>query len=231
MMRITRAFERRFQELLAEVGARNRDEGVRWIFDRAAQTAERTGRDLSYGLAEENITLAKKVHSFEQRRKSKRVTAVPKAFCDAGLGGLARWLRASGCDARWIPDIPDGDLVREAEKLAAVIITTDSLLLDRRPITQGRVRAIWVPPTLSKFDQLRLVRADLPLVPADPLCMHCGGELIPVAKEAVKDRIPSKTYAWLNEYFECSRCGKLFWEGTHWNRVTEKLGTKALSRA
>ena len=49
------------------------------------------------------------------------------------------------------------------EKIGATIITNDSPLLERRPIAQGRVRAIWVPPSLTKFEQLRLVRAELDL--------------------------------------------------------------------
>jgi uncharacterized protein with PIN domain len=228
-MRISRAFERRFQELLAELGARNREKGVRWVFQHASQNGSHAGWSLSRALAEENVRLAEKVRRFERRRGTETGTPVPKAFCDAGLGGLARWLRACGCDARWVPDIADGDLVREAENLGAVIITTDSFLLDRRPIAHGRVRAIWVPPTLNKFEQLRLVQAELPLAAADALCMRCGGELRAVSKEKVKERIPPKTYLWIDDYFECSRCGKLFWEGTHWRRVTERLGCERSS--
>jgi hypothetical protein len=139
------------------------------------------------------------------------------------LGGLARWLRACGCDAHWVQDISDADLVARAEQLGATIITTDSFLLDRRPIAHGQVRAIWVPPTLTKFEQLRLVRAELDLPDTESRCMRCGGELIPVDKETVKERIPPKTYVWVHEYFLCSRCGQLFWHGTHWQRVTKRL--------
>jgi uncharacterized protein with PIN domain len=126
-----------------------------------------------------------------------------------------------------VQDISDADLVARAEERNAIIITTDSFLLDRRPIAHGHVRAIWVPPTLTIFEQLRLVRAELDLPEADSRCMRCGGELVQVDKESVKDRIPPRTYRWLDKFWTCTRCGQLFWHGTHWKRVTERLRASA----
>jgi uncharacterized protein len=222
--RIERAFERRYRQLLAEVGARNLEKGVGWLFDRARRDAAERGVSLSYSLAESNIGLAEKVNRF-RRRRSRGVSASTEChvFCDAGLGGLARWLRAAGCDAHWVQDIGDADLVARAEAMKAIVITTDSFLLDRRPIAQGRVRAIWVPPSLTKFEQLRLVRAELDLAPGESRCMRCGGELIQVDKDSVKERIPPRTYLWVDEYFVCARCGQVFWHGTHWQRISERL--------
>jgi uncharacterized protein with PIN domain len=220
--RINDAFERRFRQLLAEFGARQCEKGLAWIFARARMKVDGQAT-LSHALAEENIALAEKLNRFNRRRGRTKPGGC-LVFCDAGLGGLARWLRAAGCDARWIQDISDADLVARAESLGATLITTDSPLLDRRPIAQGRVRAIWVPPSLTKFEQLRLVRAELNLDPElDSRCMRCGGELLLVDKESVKDRIPPRTYKWIDEYYLCARCNQLFWHGTHWKRVTQRL--------
>ena len=223
MSRIQRAFERRFRELLANAGARQPDKGVRWLFARAETHAQEREVSRSHALAETNIALAEKLNRFRRRKGDVAVSSECLVFCDAGLGGLARWLRACGCDAHWVQDIADADLVARAEQLGAIVITTDSFLLDRRPIAHGHVRAIWVPPTLTKFEQLRLVRAELDLPETESRCMRCGGELIPVDKESVKERIPPKTYVWVDDYFVCSRCGQLFWHGTHWQRVTKRL--------
>jgi uncharacterized protein with PIN domain len=53
--------------------------------------------------------------------------------------------------------------------------------------------------------------------------MNCGGKLERVEKETMRERIPPRTYLWLDEYFVCSQCGKLFWHGTHWRRIVGKL--------
>jgi len=57
----------------------------------------------------------------------------------------------------------------------------------------------------------------------EPRCMSCGGELRRESKEALRERIPPKTFKWLDEYFVCSRCGKLFWRGTHWHKIESEL--------
>ena len=53
--------------------------------------------------------------------------------------------------------------------------------------------------------------------------MACGGQLVRADKEALRERIPPRTYRWRDEYFLCGRCGKLFWHGTHWDRIQCEL--------
>ncbi len=53
--------------------------------------------------------------------------------------------------------------------------------------------------------------------------MSCGGELHPGDKEALRERIPPRTYRWRDDYFVCARCDKLFWHGTHWRRIVGAL--------
>jgi uncharacterized protein len=225
MSRTQHAFERRYEELLGELGARDRQKGLAWFHHRALVHSKQRGATLSHAHAELLIALLQKVHRFRLRHRAPPPPGPCRVYCDAGLGGLARWLRAAGCEAFWTQDISDADLIHEAQRLNAIIITTDSPLLERRPITRGEVRAIWVPPTLTMLEQLRLVQAELalPHLDLDSRCMRCGGELIEVDKESVKDRIPPRTYRWLDEYFQCRSCGQLFWNGTHWRRIRERL--------
>jgi uncharacterized protein with PIN domain len=53
--------------------------------------------------------------------------------------------------------------------------------------------------------------------------MACGGALEAVAKDTVRERIPPRTAAWKDEYFLCAACGRLFWKGTHWERIERRL--------
>lgn len=221
MSRIEAAFQNRFRQLLGEIGARDREKGVRLLFEKS-NAFQSSGLSISQSLAKVNARLAQQVNTLLARRGTPRRPPA-RIICDAGLGGLARWLRASGDETHWTQDITDQDLVDEARRLEALIITTDSPLLDRRVITHGEVHALWVPPSLTKFEQLELLRAELNLTSAESRCMRCGGELIEVDKEAVKERIPPKTYLWVNEYFECTRCRQLFWHGTHWQKISRRL--------
>jgi uncharacterized protein len=220
--RIQRAFERRFRQLLGDLGSRRLEKGVTWLLKKGDDLVADRALTKSQAFAELNASLVQKVHRF-RRRQGREFQSPNAVFCDAGLGGLARWLRAAGCDAKWVQDITDSGLVREAQSTGATIITTDSFLLDRRPIASGKVKAVWLPPTLTRFEQLNLVRAELDLPESDSRCMRCGGQLQRVEKDLVKGRIPPRTYLWVNEYYLCTRCGHLFWEGTHWKKISEKL--------
>ena len=146
-------------------------------------------------------------------------------LCDAGLGGLARWLRAAGQQALWRPDISDNTLIQEAVRLSAAVLTTDSLIMERGVFRDRLIPSLWLPPTLSIPQQLARVFREFGVVRKDARCMTCGGELLRRGKESLKERIPPKTYRWLDEYFVCTDCGKLFWKGTHWMRVDEQLRT------
>ena len=103
------------------------------------------------------------------------------------------------------------------------------MLMERRVLRDRIIRALWLPPTLSIAEQLSLVFREFGLEKRAPRCMHCGGELRRIDKESACERIPPRTYRWLDEYFICSRCGQLFWHGTHWLRIERQLegiGTK-----
>ena len=113
--------------------------------------------------------------------------------------------------------------MRQARQAGAVALTTDSLLMERRVLRDGEIPALWVPPSLTPLQQLELVFDELRLPLRPSLCMSCGGPLQSVDKEAVRDRIPPRTYLWLDRYFECEQCGRLFWHGTHWQRIQGRL--------
>jgi len=78
-------------------------------------------------------------------------------FCDSGLGGLARWLRGSGFEAFWEPSIDDFELLQQATKLSATVLTTDSLLMERRVVRDHVIPALWLPPTLTIPEALAFV--------------------------------------------------------------------------
>ena len=143
----------------------------------------------------------------------------PDFHCDAALGGLARWLRGIGYRAAWWPGIDDNRLLDTVFGSTAILLTTDGPLMQRGLIHWGAVPAVLIPHSLKKREQLAFLVRRLDLPRKRPLCMSCGGELRPVEKESVRDRIPPRTYPWRDEYFVCALCDKLFWEGTHWQEI------------
>jgi len=217
--RILRGYEDRFRELLLRANARRAKQGTQWLLAKAKQLSEQQGMSLNDSLARLYEALA--AHPYFQRRQ----TADPVAafFCDAGLGGLARWLRAAGYEAFWQPHIEDAELLRQVRQNGTILVTTDSMLMERRLVRERIVRAFWLPPTLKVEKQFELVFREFRLQIRAPRCMACGGELLAGDKEELRERIPPRTFLWLDEYFVCSRCDKLFWRGTHWERIRRQL--------
>ncbi len=192
---------------------------MQWLVAKAQRLSAADGISLADALAQVFERLA--------TRKAFQPAAsepTPDLFlCDAGLGGLARWLRAAGYEAAWQPDIADDELLRQARALPATVLTTDGMLMERRLLRDRIIPAFWLPPTLRIPEQLALVFREFGLTVRSPRCMSCGGELRRGSKEDLRERIPPRTYRWLDEFFVCGRCGKLFWHGTHWNRIVETL--------
>ncbi len=150
-------------------------------------------------------------------------TPVKTFACDAMLKGLARWLRAAGFDAWWRYGVDDGDLVRLAADQDRILLTQDSGIMKRSPIASGAIPSLFIPRALTVEQQLKHVFAEFGLTRTGPRCMKCGGRLDAVPKESVRHEAPPRTFKWLDEFFRCARCEQLFWEGTHWNRIHDRL--------
>jgi len=221
MSRIRKAYETRFRWLLQHVHARKLDQGIEWLVQKAGRLSEEKGLSTSQALARVHEELAARP-PFNQIKPTGRFEHF---FCDAGLGGLARWLRAAGYEALWVSGIPDDELLGKARELETTILTTDSMLMERRVLRDRLIPAFWLPPTLTIAEQLKTVFREFELQLRSPRCMSCGGELVRADKEQLQDRIPPRTYLWIDEYFLCRQCGKLFWHGTHWRRIVNTLKT------
>jgi uncharacterized protein with PIN domain len=141
--------------------------------------------------------------------------------CDAMLCGVSKWLRCFGYDTFWEYGIEDGRFVQIAVDQQMILLTCDIKMMERRPISKNEIQSLLIPHSLKKIDQIRFVIKYFELVKLPTRCSVCGGNLEAVDKESVFELIPVKTRSWLNEYWQCQRCGKLFWKGTHWKQIQE----------
>jgi uncharacterized protein len=229
--RLEAGYREKFRTLLAKVRPKRLEFGADLLMRRAREMRIREGIPLGRALA--------RVYDDTRKRVEKRLALTaactlsgrplgddgeaPQFVCDPSLGGLARWLRAAGYETEWLEAGGADELLRRAQASGATVLTTDSRLLERALIRDGSVQAQWLPSDLSRTAQLRMLMRDLSLKIRAPRCMSCGGELRAVAKEDVAARIPPKTARWKDDYFVCSGCDRLFWQGTHWERIARRL--------
>ena len=146
-------------------------------------------------------------------------------LCDAMLGGLAKWLRVAGYDtyyAREGTDVSDGNLVRIAIEEGRVLLTSDRGFLERKPVRDEEV-SLLVVPHLPLEDQLRLVTRSFDLARRPSRCMECNGELEDVRPDAVVERVPPEVIQDHQKFFRCRGCDRVFWHGSHWERIGGRL--------
>ena len=146
-------------------------------------------------------------------------------LCDAMLGGLAKWLRAAGYDAYYAregTDVSDRTLTAKALHEGRVLLTSDGDFLERKPVRDGSVGFLLVPH-LPLEDQLRLVAKHFGLVRYQSRCMVCSGKLGIVSREVVEDLVPPGVVRDHESFFLCQNCGRVFWHGSHWQRISGRL--------
>jgi uncharacterized protein with PIN domain len=144
---------------------------------------------------------------------------------DSNVGKLARWLRAAGFDTLFFKSIDDNRLVRLAVDENRVLLTKDRDIMKRRLITSGRLTAILVEGDEVKA-QLSQVLGALDLgaeVRPFTRCMECNEPLEPTEGEAVRERVPPYVFRTRTQYMRCPDCGRVYWRGTHWERMKREL--------
>ncbi len=143
-------------------------------------------------------------------------------IADAMLGKLARWLRVMGCDVEYFPAIDDRELVARAERNGRLILTRDTLLVRRR---RARENHFFVGGDDYR-DQVRQVMAAFAIDPFAHFlsrCLECNALLVDVPREEAAGRVPPYVLATQEPFQGCPACGRLYWSGTHRERMTEEL--------
>jgi hypothetical protein len=103
-------------------------------------------------------------------------------------------------------------------------LTRDRDLTKRRVIQSGLVRAILIRDDEVTV-QLRQVFSELGLELEEALtrCIECNAELEERVPAVVAERVPAYVRRTQTRYSQCPACGRVYWAGTHWQRMREVL--------
>lgn len=181
----------------------------------------RVGRDMS---VENRRRTAQHVEGSYQRManntSSDRLQPQPqKLLVDGMLGRLARWLRILGYDTVFERKADDWTLIHLARAEGRLLLTRDRQLATRRI----------VPTLLIESEELAAqVRQVIAVLGPSPTgafsrCPVCNQRLMPLSHNKARDRVPAHVHRTQGKFCLCPECDRVYWQGTHWDRMKEIL--------
>ena len=147
----------------------------------------------------------------------------PRFAADAHLGRLARYLRFSGFDTLWDNAWGDAELVALAGTEERIVLTRDRALLMHKALRAGCYLrdkdALAQLADVARRCALDLGGGSL------ARCLECNAVLCPVAKPEVEEQLLPGTRAAFDEFWRCAACRRVFWRGSHWQRMRHAVAS------
>ena len=145
-----------------------------------------------------------------------------KFVLDVHLGKLARRLRLLGFDVDYNNRRDDEELANISHDANRILLTRDRQLLKRKNVSKGFI----IRDTNPEEQILEIIRRlDLqPLFKPFSRCIECNGIIEKVSPLkgtfcVIKNRIPQGVLSWCNEFYLCRACAKIYWKGSHYDRL------------
>jgi uncharacterized protein len=136
---------------------------------------------------------------------------------DTMLGRLARWLRAMGYDTLYPGQAADRQLLQLARAESRILITRDRMLA-RLAHPQGCL--ITAELIVEAVGRLALSPVETDWLSR---CLECNARLEQREKAALSDLVPDHVLATQTEFMGCPGCGRIYWGGSHADRMLARL--------
>lgn len=142
-----------------------------------------------------------------------------KFVLDVHLGKLARYLRLLGFDVLYNNNYRDDELIEIAQNENRILLTRDINLLKNKMVTHG----YWLRNTVTKQQLKEIVlRFNLQTnIISFTRCLECNGILQKVDKKRIEKLLPEQVANHFEKYHECSLCHKVYWEGSHYDKLKD----------
>jgi len=147
-----------------------------------------------------------------------------KFVADGMLGSLSRWLRMMGHNVEYSISLNDDKLLALAKEEGRVLLTRD-LELYKRSTARG-IDAFYVDGK-NEAERLAAIAGrfgiGLEVDLRSSRCPRCNTAIQKAAKTCISDRVEKNTFVHYAEFWECPKCGKVYWQGAHWPKILATL--------
>jgi uncharacterized protein len=152
----------------------------------------------------------------------------PRFVLDQHLGRLAAYLRMLGFDTLYRNDYDDEELAQVSDTEQRILLTRDVGLLKRGRVMYG----YFVRNTTSSLSLKEITLRYHLAEQASPFdfCMKCNGVLIAIDKNLILDKLKPETAASFDTFHQCQSCARIYWKGSHHEKM-ESLLREVLDQA
>ncbi len=142
---------------------------------------------------------------------------------DCMLGKLAKWLKILGFDVLYFPKIEDKDLLSHARKEGRTLLSRDHALLDRaRDLKKLFIDSEeWEEQVQQVLKFFGLWDSVAPY----SRCLDCNAKLKPLPKSRAANLVAPFVLKKADSFALCPSCGRVFWPGTHFGDMEDKLAS------
>lgn len=139
------------------------------------------------------------------------------------LGNLAKKLRILGYDSKYFSSIEDDTLITIAKNEKRIILTKDEQLT--RTAGKENITTVLIRGS-DEFEQIAQINAKIKLDrfvmdTGNSRCIACNGNLQSIEKYRVIGKVPEGVLQREEKFWMCNSCKKIYWEGTHFEKLQE----------
>lgn len=150
------------------------------------------------------------------------MNTLPRFLCDEMLGHLCRYLRAAGYDTLFdTSGLPDRDLLRICKEQDRTFLTKDQKIIEHN----AAVGVACILPN-ADLDQLAaIIGAHFHLDWLSHAFTRCLEDNTPLvaADETTINRVPLDARRPGEPFTYCPTCARVYWRGSHYKRIRERL--------
>jgi uncharacterized protein with PIN domain len=147
----------------------------------------------------------------------RRYLGRPRFILDVHLGTLARRLRLLGFDSLYSNRFRDDDIARAASTEQRIVLTRDIGVLMWCDIHYGS----WVrsqDPSQQVVEVLEHYHLGSWIRPFHR-CTVCNGRIDRIDSETAQREVKPEIYEYYHEFYRCRSCRRIYWKGTHFQRM------------
>jgi len=142
-----------------------------------------------------------------------------KFIVDVNLGKMVSKLRLLGFDTYYRNNLDDDEIIHRAKAEKRIILTRDKGILMQNEVTHGYYLRSDDPEKQIE-EVIQRFQLCLNFKPFTR-CANCNGILKEIEKNDLIDKVPYDTLRYYNDFWECENCRHVYWEGSHFKRITD----------